>query len=525
MPPINADAAIANSSALSPFHPHPLQMQKALFALKTWHFDREYCLARYPRDASGDLIPPLNILDHADLQCEHISPLRIFTDPDAPEQVYAVCAERRAFCVSDVYLRVCLLGDKAFSLSQSPPLLALKTWHLNGEYIACYPRDANGEPVSPLNILEYKDLQCEHIRPPRIFVDPNVPEQVYAVFPERRGGRCDYLICISDIHLRSSDSSNLLLGMTNLVYDMNFSSLHPTEALERTASRGILTFACVASFTSVVSFTFVASFTCAAYNILSRFGLPGKVRESDNLLHCPSFHPAMHRIRRLNSRLSLIREKAKLADDQAEQNLCCSFSKSDDEETVILKPRLPLAPASEPNVQSHRSFPPIHSDRNLKQSSLAIQPTATRVPTTNTSVSPSIAGDHTDNRDDEQPPLPASPVSEWYPSTSAEANLFLLGGKDNAWWKAEYAKRDAAFLREERARKACKRYYQKNCERGCERAKINYIKRKTKLAEGTDEECQAACSQKQDLRACYRRENRSVLAEKARQRQACQRQP
>ncbi|KAE9387565.1 hypothetical protein BT96DRAFT_1004981 [Gymnopus androsaceus JB14] len=165
-----------------------IKMRNALLALKTWHFDGGYRIARYPRDADGELVPPLNILDHVDLQCEHISPPRIFTDPDTPEQVYAVCAERRAarcdylICVSDVYRRVRVLGDVSYVLPQSQnDLLALRTWHIDGEYLARYPRDANGEPVPPLNILDYKNLQCEHISPPRIFTDPNTPEQIYAV--------------------------------------------------------------------------------------------------------------------------------------------------------------------------------------------------------------------------------------------------------------------------------------------------------------------------------------------------------
>lgn len=51
--------------------------------------------ARSPRDSKGELIPPSDILEHADIQCEHLSPPRVFTDPDAPDQVYAVCAALR----------------------------------------------------------------------------------------------------------------------------------------------------------------------------------------------------------------------------------------------------------------------------------------------------------------------------------------------------------------------------------------------------------------------------------------------
>lgn len=49
-------------------------------------------MPRSPRDAHGELVPPLQVLDYEDLQCEHISPPHIFTDPDHPERVYAVCA-------------------------------------------------------------------------------------------------------------------------------------------------------------------------------------------------------------------------------------------------------------------------------------------------------------------------------------------------------------------------------------------------------------------------------------------------
>ncbi|KAE9401892.1 hypothetical protein BT96DRAFT_937623 [Gymnopus androsaceus JB14] len=105
---------------------------------------------------------------------------------------------------SDSQVRV--LGDKGSygRLSSSPrDLLALRTWHLDGEYLARYPRDANGDPVPPLDILAHEQLQCKHICTPRIFTDPNVPEQVYAVCAgQTRAFRCDYLICVSDIYLR-----------------------------------------------------------------------------------------------------------------------------------------------------------------------------------------------------------------------------------------------------------------------------------------------------------------------------------
>lgn len=38
----------------------------------------------------------------------------------------------------------------------------------------------------------------------------------------------------------------------------------------------------------------------------------------------------------------------------------------------------------------------------------------------------------------------------------------MIDGKDDAWWAAEYARRDAAYPREERGRQACVRYYQRS---------------------------------------------------------------
>ncbi|KAE9383850.1 hypothetical protein BT96DRAFT_1008711 [Gymnopus androsaceus JB14] len=209
---------------------HP--MRNTLLALKTWDSEgsqdsegSNHGLAFYflptlvsPRDAAGVLVPALNILDHVNLQCQHLRPPRIFTDPDVPEQVYAVCASRGAtrcdyfICVSDIYLRIFLLGDRLHSHPEffNHDLLALRTWHLDGEYLAIYPKNADGVPVPPLNILAHEDLQCEHIWPPRIFTDPDFPEQVYAVCASHRATRCDYLICISDIHLRASIFGDLL---------------------------------------------------------------------------------------------------------------------------------------------------------------------------------------------------------------------------------------------------------------------------------------------------------------------------
>ncbi|KAE9396615.1 hypothetical protein BT96DRAFT_941601 [Gymnopus androsaceus JB14] len=49
--------------------------------------------------------------------------------------------------------------------------------------------------------------------------------------------------------------------------------------------------------------------------------------------------------------------------------------------------------------------------------------------------------------------LPDAPVASPVP--------VLFAGKDNAWWRAEYARRDAAFPGEERAQQASKRYYER----------------------------------------------------------------
>lgn len=59
-------------------------------------FEPPLLMSRSPRDSNGELIAPSKILDHVDIQCEHLCPPRVFTDPDAPEQVYAVCASRRS---------------------------------------------------------------------------------------------------------------------------------------------------------------------------------------------------------------------------------------------------------------------------------------------------------------------------------------------------------------------------------------------------------------------------------------------
>lgn len=194
---------------------------------------------------------------------------------------------------------------------------------------------------------------------------------------------------------------------------------------------------------------------------------PGKLRlsHSHNLptISCTapaiSSRPRMHRIRRLNLKLGLMGEKAKLADERAEldfQNLCASFGESDEEE---VNPRLPLAPSTRA-IQPTANSPQVHT---TGASVTAIPP-----------LSPSLTGHHTfasldDDGDYEKPQVPVSTLfaedaireDEDSLNACAGGTTFLCAGKDDAWWKAEYARRDAAFPREERARKACKRYYQR----------------------------------------------------------------
>lgn len=50
-----------------------------------------------------------------------------------------------------------------------------------------------------------------------------------------------------------------------------------------------------------------------------------------------------------------------------------------------------------------------------------------------------------------------------------------------------------------------------------------FYRRKDKLSKGTDEERAAAYEQKQKSRARYRRDNRALLAQKAKERRARQR--
>ncbi|KAE9389503.1 hypothetical protein BT96DRAFT_946791 [Gymnopus androsaceus JB14] len=151
--------------------------------------------------------------------------------------------------------------------------------------------------------------------------------------------------------------------------------------------------------------------------IHSRQGLGFNNRAGFNNQACKS---------QLSSKLSAKHEKVEIADEQAEQdflNLCRSFSESDDKDTVIIKQ--PLAP------------------------SRAIQPTGPRVFTT---ISETIVQNYS-----KEPLkdgfLPNAPVASPVP--------VLFAGKDDAWWRAEYARRDAAFLGEEQARQASKRYYER----------------------------------------------------------------
>lgn len=50
---------------------------------------------------------------------------------------YYVIDSTGTVCVSDVYRRVRVLGDVSYVLPQSQnDLLALRTWHIDGEYLA-----------------------------------------------------------------------------------------------------------------------------------------------------------------------------------------------------------------------------------------------------------------------------------------------------------------------------------------------------------------------------------------------------
>lgn len=115
-----------------------------------------------PRGSDGVLVPASSILDHISLQCVHLAPPRIFTDPDNSEQVYAICAASgltrcdyfgayllfvsllvyldtsRPVCVSDIYHRVSLLGDLPYSPLNfyNDEVSGLRTWHYDGEYLA-----------------------------------------------------------------------------------------------------------------------------------------------------------------------------------------------------------------------------------------------------------------------------------------------------------------------------------------------------------------------------------------------------
>ncbi|KAE9401893.1 hypothetical protein BT96DRAFT_937624 [Gymnopus androsaceus JB14] len=235
----------------------------------------------------------------------------------------------------------------------------------------------------------------------------------------------------------------------------------------------------------------------------------------------------------MHSKLEPVGPKARLemlADEQAEmdfQNLCRSFS--EDEEDKEIYSRQPLATRA---IQPTTKF--TASSTAVAISSSLAQPIAQSASPAQSPLSFSIVGHRlfasldVDDGDYGEQQLPVSTLlaheDEESSNAPHEESMILLAGRDDAWWKAEYARRDAAFPKEERARKACKRYYQRNHEQCCERAKKNYQKKKIQLVEGTDKEREAAHAKKQESRAQYRQENRAVLAEKARLHRARQRQ-
>lgn len=177
----------------------------------------------------------------------------------------------------------------------------------------------------------------------------------------------------------------------------------------------------------------------------------------------------MHRLRRLKT-------KHFLADEQAEldfQSLCSSFGESDNEDIAkrdSLNPSTRQPTASMRRVNTFRSspspYPPpvIPRQQRVAQHQHLIAPYFEKESTV-------LTADVADTPQTE----PASPTfasldDDGDDVASEPSNELLLsgwGGHDDAWWAAEYARRDAAFPREERARKACKQYYQRYSMLNC----------------------------------------------------------
>lgn len=157
-------------------------------------------------------------------------------------------------------------------------------------------------------------------------------------------------------------------------------------------------------------------------------------------------------------------------------SLCRSFGESDDEDVVRPPPRVPMAPSTR-GIQPTASARQLTTLPTTPSSPLTSavhfvpeKPPSGLTPPENAlhshnevgynSGSPTFASLDDDGDGDGALMIPFSDVEQSIRDAD-EGTLFLLGGKDDAWWAAEYARRDAAFPREERARKACNRYYQR----------------------------------------------------------------
>lgn len=170
------------------------------------------------------------------------------------------------------------------------------------------------------------------------------------------------------------------------------------------------------------------------------------------------------RIRRLQSKHQ---ENDKDSLDQAEldfQSLCRSFGDSDDDTPRRLPSSAPII-AGQLYLQSGPTS--LDADDGLRRlpSSLTIAGKLDSL--SNPASLDADDGDEQENAGD----WPIHSASRGKDATEAEVRErprgmplqgLMIDGKDDARWAAEYARRDAAYPREERARQACERYYQRS---------------------------------------------------------------